>query len=39
MITATGFGILESLVALGVVAAFIMVGLVRDKKKDTNKNH
>ncbi len=37
MITPAGSGVLESLVALGMIAAFIMVGLVRAQKRDAEK--
>lgn len=37
MITSAGFGVLESLVVIGMVAAFIMVGLVRVQEMDRNK--
>jgi len=37
MITPAGSAVLESLVAIGMVAAFIMEGLVRAQKRDAQK--
>ncbi len=37
MITPAGSAVLELLVAIGMVAAFIMVGLVRAQKRDAEK--
>jgi len=37
MITPAGSAVLESLVVIGMVAAFIMVGLVRAQKRDAEK--